>query len=439
MVCLVLILYHEQDGSQIRPDIANRIESHFRRTRAYKYVLDEALLRSMSLVSDPTESCIDSYMSVAQTLRWRPREENSEAPACVYTAMHGVGFPFVSRLFADFGLLPVVPVEVQSLKPDPDFSTVTKPNPEESGALDLAIAKAKETNVSVVIANDPDADRLGAAVVDVESGSTRILTGNEIAALLADYLLLQQTPSDRAGIAMVRSTVSSRFLSSMGKREGFQVEETLTGFKWLSFGAANLAKDGKTCLLAYEEALGYMIGNGVRDKDGVSAAAVFAELAGYWAKQGGVLQRLATLNELYGNHLCNNGYLTLTDSSTPLESIFEVARAEGFPSVLGKSSVVSVRDLTKGTDTAQSDGRAVLPADPNTQFLTFTCKSPLATDGVDDMTISLRGSGTEPKVKYYSEIRVSGAETKWGDEVLLDACEAAIAAVLKPEANNLTR
>lgn len=409
-----------------------------RRVQASKLDLDETRLRSSQLVSDCADECFIGYMSVGKSLQWRSMDENSSTPPVVYTAMHGVGYPAICQLFKEFALPPVVPVEEQSLEPDPDFKTVVKPNPEEDGALELAIAKAKERGLSVVIANDPDADRLGAACLDA-NGVFRILTGNEIAALFADYLLQQVPPSDRATVAMVRSTVSSRFLSSMGEVEGFQVAESLTGFKWLSYEAAKIEKEGKVCLLAFEEALGYMIRNGVKDKDGITAAAVFAELYGFWAAQGCSLpERLDALNELYGHHLSFNGYLSLSTESTPLDVIFNSARANGLPETLGKCCVCTVRDLTEGTDTSQEDGRALLPSDTSTQFLTFTCSSPLGDSSAADVTISLRGSGTEPKVKYYSEIRVAKSERREGFAILKEAVQSAITSVLRPKENKLT-
>lgn len=409
------------------------------RVQAASFDLNETRLRSSHLVSDCTDECITAYMSVGKSLKSRSEDENRSAPAVVYTAMHGVGYPFICKLFEEFALPPVIPVEEQSLEPDPDFKTVAKPNPEEDGALDLAVAKAKEHGVPVVIANDPDADRLGAACLD-SGGDFRVLTGNEIAALFADYLIQQVPAPERSTIAMVRSTVSSRFLSRMGEVDGFQVVESLTGFKWLSYEAEKIEKDGKVCLLAFEEALGYMIRNGVKDKDGVTAAAVFNELYGFWAAQGCSLpQRLDTLNEIYGHHLSFNGYLSLSVESTPLEAIFGAARARGMPKILGKCRVCAVRDLTQGTDTSQSDGKAILPSDSSSQFLTFTCSSPLGDSAAEDLTISLRGSGTEPKVKYYSEIRVSESEKQAGNAILREAVESAITSILQPKENNLQR
>lgn len=428
-----------EDGAQIRPRQAELIEGCMRRVPEGRCELDEVRLRELALVTDPTEACVDRYVEEGAKLRWRSVEENAACPPVVYTAMHGVGFPFINRMFQAFGLPPVTPVEEQSLQPDPEFSTVAKPNPEEKGALDMAIARAKSCQADLVLANDPDADRLGVACMD--GGAFRILSGNEIAILLADYLLARYPgQEERGNLAMVRSTVSSGMLSAMGRAEGFTVKETLTGFKWLSVAALDFVATGKNCVLAYEEALGYMIGCGVCDKDGVTAAAVFAELAGFWAAQGiSVAERLYQLQEKYGFHLTNNNYLRLGSQTTPLESVFDAARERGMPTSLGKCKVVGVRDLTRGTDSMQPDNMATLPKDDGTQFLTFTCRSPLIEDdasAADDVVISLRGSGTEPKMKWYSEIRVaSAALCDEGRRILKSSVKDALEQVLLPRKN----
>jgi phosphomannomutase len=411
-----------------------------------QYELNGANLRRSPLVSDGIDECLDAYIARAVS-ELRGHADLSSSEQIVYTACHGVGYPFVARMFQAFGLPPVVPVDEQTLVPDPDFKTLPKPNPEEHGAMDMAVAKAKACGARVLVANDPDADRLGAGEIDSETGEVRLFTGNEIALLFADYLLTRHPVGSRSHLAMVASTVSSKILASMARVEGFVFRETLTGFKWIARGAAELEAEGKTVVLGYEEAIGFMLGSVVHDKDGVTAAAVFAECAAYWRapENGGesLSQRLAGLYRKYGAHLEHNGYLSLSSKSTPLNVIFEAARNEGMPARLGECRVIGVRDLTIGTDSAQPDGMALLPADESTQFVTFSCRSPLVDgDGnaMDDVRISLRGSGTEPKCKFYSELRCSEDDERsgLGMSILKGAVEDAIALVLKPDVNGLT-
>jgi phosphomannomutase len=436
------------DGAQIRPPLDKVIEAEIvvESKPWIKYNLDESELRKSPLVSDVTDECVAAYIESASA-SLRGDFNASLSDPVVYSACHGVGHPYIAKMFAAFGLPSVIPVDEQTLQPDPDFSTLPKPNPEEEGALDMTIAKAKSCCARVFIANDPDADRLSAGEIESKTGQVRIFTGDEMSLLFADYLLLRHAEVNRSNLAVVASTVSSKRLASMARAEGFEFHETLTGFKWIARRAAELEVDGKTVILGYEEAIGFMLGNKVHDKDGVSAAAVLVECAAYWRmpENGGnsLLQRLDLLTTKYGSHLGHNGYLSLTSESTPLEAIFSAARGAGMPTYLGECKVAGVRDLTKGTDTAQADGRARLPTDDSTQFITFSCRSPLLDgdeESLDDVVISLRGSGTEPKCKFYSEIRCSqeSARTGVGLSILRRAVNDAIDTLLKPDINGLS-
>lgn len=433
------------NGSQILSPRDSDIESAIRdNPRAWTdYNFDLAYLRSLPLVTDPTDECLDAYISEAtEKLHWVSDQDNSTTRRLVYTACHGVGYSYLSRLFSSFKLPEVIPVEEQTLFPDPNFPTLPKPNPEEHNALSLAISKARESGAQLVLANDPDADRLGAAELDLQSGDVKIFSGDEIALLLADFMLLRHK-HDKNSVAVVASTVSSKILLSAARVEGFQFREAKTGFKWLSHEASRLRAQGRNVILAYEEAIGFMVGDVVLDKDGLTAAAVFAEMAGYWSARGKTLRdHLPELYKQYGYHLSCNGYLEVTESSTRLNVIFDNARSDGFPDRVGQCDVVSVRDLTLGTDTSQPDGRSVLSADPKTQFVTLTCQSPLASESSAahaDTVISLRGSGTEPKVKYYAELRCDEmhATNGLGQTHLRNAVRDAIEKILKPSENKL--
>ncbi|HSL56916.1 MAG TPA: phospho-sugar mutase [Acidimicrobiales bacterium] len=216
----------------------------------------------------------------------------------VYTAMHGVGRDVVHAALRRAGFAHPHDVVAQA-EPDPDFSTVAFPNPEEPGALDLSLALAVEVGADAVLANDPDADRLGVAVPDAAApGGWRALTGNEIGALLADHLLARSTGADRL---VVTTIVSSRLLQAQAAAAGVRYAETLTGFKWIV--RPGLADPSARFLFGYEEALGYAVSADVRDKDGVTAAVVFAELvAGLRAEGRTVIDRLDDLARRHGLH-----------------------------------------------------------------------------------------------------------------------------------------
>ncbi|CAJ1397393.1 unnamed protein product [Effrenium voratum] len=200
----------------------------------------------------------------------------------VYTAMHGVGRPFVERAFEAFGHRRPQVVAEQG-DPDPEFPTVAFPNPEEGkGALALAFDLAAASGCDLVLANDPDADRLAAAERQ-PGGAWHVFTGNELGALLGHWAwrLWRQSHPDQSPdkVCMVASTVSSKFLGRVAATEGFRFVETLTGFKWMGSKSGSLRDQGFEVIFAFEEAIGFCVGDLVKDKDGISAAAVFVDMA----------------------------------------------------------------------------------------------------------------------------------------------------------------
>ena len=352
-----------------------------------------------------------------------------------YTPMHGVGQEFMKKSFEVFGLNPFVSVEEQC-KPDPDFPTVAFPNPEEGkSALDLAMKAADANNSSVIIANDPDADRLACAERS-ESGTWRVFNGNELGAMLGTiaYENFKCTHPDfpNEKLYMVASTVSSKFLKSMSQKEGFLFEDCLTGFKWMANYALRKMDEGYTCLFAYEESIGYMYGTNVMDKDGVSAGPVLASYASKLYDKGSSLgQYLHSLYTKYGYHISNDSYYLCFDPPTIL-TIFRALRDNGYPSTCGKYKIVDVRDVTTGYDSSFEDKKSVLPTDPSCQMLTFS---------FDNGCVgTLRTSGTEPKIKYYTEI-ISPPGSELSREMLaeqlLDLKNTLIETFLQPEKHGL--
>lgn len=346
----------------------------------------------------------------------------------VYTPMHGVGLPAMQRCVADLGLSSAMLVVDAQAHPDPDFPTVAFPNPEEKGALDLAMQTADAHDVSLILASDPDADRLAAA--QRVAGAWHIFTGNQLGILLASFLLARYPSTlPRAKMAMLASTVSSRMLAALAQTEGFHFKETLTGFKWLGNVARDLTAQGYDVTFAFEEALGYMIPQTVHDKDSISAAAVFLVATSYWASRG--LTPHAHLQALYaqvGHFEDANTYL-VSPSPAVTSAVFTAIRALGapHPQTLGNRTITRWRDLTLGYDSATEDGKPELPVDPTAQMI--TCETG------DGARFTVRGSGTEPKIKMYIEcVGKSSAEAKAAaNEVLADLLRE----WFKPEENGL--
>ncbi|MEU9006489.1 phospho-sugar mutase, partial [Streptomyces sp. NPDC048551] len=296
----------------------------------------------------------------------------------VYTAMHGVGKDVVLAAFARHGF-PAPVLVAEQAEPDPAFPTVAFPNPEEPGAMDLSFAKAAEAEPDIVIANDPDADRCAVAVPDGDGG-WRMLRGDEVGALLAAHLVHKGAQGTFA-----ESIVSSSLLGRIAEAAGLPYEETLTGFKWIS------RVEGLR--YGYEEALGYCVDpEGVRDKDGVTAALLVAELASVLKEQGRTLTDL--LDDLameHGLHHTDQLSVRVEDLSV-IANAMAALRAEP-PVSLAGLRVVSAEDLNRGTD-------SLPPTDGLRYYL----------DGDYKARVIVRPSGTEPKLKCYLEVVVPVAD-----------------------------
>lgn len=298
----------------------------------------------------------------------------------VYTAMHGVGKDVVLAAFARAGFPEPVLVAEQA-EPDPAFPTVAFPNPEEPGAMDLSFAKAAEVNPDIVIANDPDADRCAVAVPDGASATGwRMLRGDEVGALLAAHLVAKGARG-----VFAESIVSSSLLGRIAEAAGVGYEETLTGFKWIA------RVEGLR--YGYEEALGYCVDpEGVRDKDGVTAALLVAELASELKERGRTLTDLLDdLAVAHGLHATDQLSVRVSDLSV-IASAMAALRAEP-PVSLAGLRVVSAEDLSVGT--------AALPPTDGLRY---------HLDGDYKARVIVRPSGTEPKLKCYLEVVVPVAE-----------------------------
>lgn len=388
-------------------------------------VVDNSLLveGSLALVTDKYHNAVlyaakleNHHVKINQDIRF------------VYTPMHGVGLPAMTKCAEMLGIASqMTVVEAQAL-PDPDFPTVKFPNPEEKGALDLAIETADKSSTRLILASDPDADRL--AVAEKVGDKWHIFTGNQLGVLIGSYIF-ERYPSSkpRHKLAMLASTVSSRMLAALAKKEGFHFNETLTGFKWLGNIARQLDAQGYDVAYAFEEALGYMIPQTVHDKDSISAAAVFLTAASEWSTKG--LTPYTKLQQLYkhlGHFEDANTYL-VSPSPAVTTSVFTAIRGLGdpHPTTIGSRKIVRWRDLTVGYDSKSKDHSPDLPVDKSSQMI--TCE-------LDDGAVfTVRGSGTEPKIKLYIECRAKSSEKakKGANEILQDLLRE----WFKPEENGL--
>ncbi|KAL8893097.1 MAG: hypothetical protein Q9215_000102 [Flavoplaca cf. flavocitrina] len=332
--------------------------------------------------------CLGQLPSASQTL--------NSSIHFVYTALHGVGLRYFSLCVEMIGMTNRMTVVDQQAQPNPDFPTVKYPNPEEKGALDLAISTADEKNIRLILANDPDADRF--AVAEKVANHWYQFTGDQVGVLLAYWIFSSRSSQLTTDDIMLTTAVSSQMLSNIAEVEGFTVQETLTGFKWLGNVAQDLKDLGKRVHFAYEEALGYMIPSIVSDKDGITAAAMFLSACSTWGSPWAQLQKLY---EKYGYFATTNTYWRSSDV-TKTESLFEAIRnlEQPFPSQVGYRRVMRWRDLTTGYDSTTEANVPDLPTSASTQMITCWLDG---SDSDNGIRFTIRASGTEPKIKLYLE------------------------------------
>jgi len=330
--------------------------------------------------------------------------EVPRAIGVAYTAMHGVGEAMVRTALAEAGFEKVSSVAEQA-EPDGSFPTVAFPNPEEDGALDLVLALAKAEGAELVLANDPDADRL--AVCVLHDGRYEQLTGNEIGCLFAHYLLAEGATEGKRAVAS--SIVSSPMMLAIGEAHGARAEVTLTGHKWIQNRGLDLESEGYRFVFGYEEALGYGVGTLVRDKDGISAAVVMADMAAWCASEGRTLiDERERMWRRYGMFLSEQVSLVRPGSSGAAEiaAMMERAMAPEWPEELGGCRVLARQDYVRGVRQAR-DGETPLTL-PKTNMAVYELEG--------GHRAMLRPSGTEPKLKLYFDVRVEvGADEAIGD------------------------
>ncbi|MFI6733734.1 phospho-sugar mutase [Nonomuraea sp. NPDC050451] len=357
------------DGSQIVPPVDSEISAAIDAVGR----VDRLPLNGPGTLTELGEGIVDDYLAAVTSL---PLGEARDLRVA-YTPLHGVGSATLTGAFLAAGFETPVAVEEQR-DPDPDFPTVSFPNPEEPGAMDLAVALAAKLDADLVLANDPDADRC-AVGVPLPDGTCRMLTGDEVGGLLAEHVITQTT-----GDRMVATTiVSSTLLSKIARAHGVRYGETLTGFKWI-------IKAGPGLVFGYEEAIGYSVGSDaglpVRDKDGIGAALTVAAVAAA-AKRSGrtLLDLLDDQARRYGLHATSQLSFRVSDLSLIADAMTRL-RAHP-PAALGGRAVTRTDDLSKG------DGG--LPPTDGLRYL-------LSGDG----RVIVRPSGTEPKLKCYLEVVV---------------------------------
>ena len=302
----------------------------------------------------------------------------------VYTPLHGTGLASVTAVLDKDGFRQVHVLESQK-EPDPQFSTVHSPNPEDKDALQLAIAYAQELNADLVLGTDPDCDRVGIAVRDGEGYV--LLTGNQTGALLADYVLSQRVVDEKS--VLIKTIVTSELGAEIAQAHGVQVMNVLTGFKYIGEKMIGFEQQHDyEFIIGYEESYGYLVGNHAKDKDGVVASMLICEMAAYQKAQGKtLLQRLEELYQQYGYYKDAVDSFTLpgTDGQQRIADILTNLRAQQ-PNEIGGQIISEMKDYQNGLDGL-----------PKANVLKYFF--------ADGGWMAVRPSGTEPKIKFYYSLK----------------------------------
>lgn len=372
------------DGAQvIEPHDKGIIEEVNKVSEVKTMTKDEAIKAGKLVLID--KEIDEQFWAMCKAQLFRPDliKEKAKDVRIVYTPLHGTGAMHVEKVLGDLGLnILTVP---EQREPDGNFPTVEKPNPEEKPALTLAVELAKKEKADGVMATDPDSDRFGTAFPD-KDGNFVLLSGNQMGALLIDYVLRSRKEFGTlpANPAIIRSIVTSPFGDYICKKYGVTMLDCLTGFKWIAAVEKNFEKDGSyNYVFGLEESYGYKIEKEVMDKDGVSAAAMCAEMILYWRSQGkSLLEHLDDMYKEFGyfEDRAISQYFPGASGGETMKAMMASMRSNP-PTTLGGEKILKVRDLLCD------------PELPKSNVLQFYLES--------GTIVSARPSGTEPKIKFY--------------------------------------
>jgi phosphoglucomutase len=386
------------DGGQLVPDQAEAVTAEIAGVASFGQVkrISREEAEERGLLQWIDRSVDEAFLEQVAGVSQHPNviEAEGDKIKIVYTPLHGAGSISVQNVLKRIGFRNVVVVPEQE-QPDPNFSTVKSPNPEEREAFTLALELAKKIDADLIIGTDPDCDRMG-AVVKNEEGEYVVLTGNQSGALMVHYLLgsMKAKGTLPANGIVVKTIVTSEMGAVIAEHYGATVQNTLTGFKYIGERMTQFERTGEhQFLFGYEESYGYLAGNYARDKDGVLAAMLIAEAAAYYAAQGKTLYQV--LQELYAQH----GYFLEKLESRTMKGKDGLERIKGMMEEWRNQSPAEVagRKVERALDYAQGlDG---LPMENVLKYI------------LDDGSwFCLRPSGTEPKIKLYFAVRGTSAD-----------------------------
>ena len=414
-----------EDGAQITPPHDTGIMAEVKAVTDFTSMktMDKAEAVKAGLYEQIGAAIDDAYIAELkkQVKHWDSIEAEGKNLKIVYTPLHGTGNIPARRVLKELGFTNVYVVPEQEL-PDGNFPTVSYPNPEAVEAFALALKLAKEKDADLVLATDPDADRLGVYVKDSKSGEYICLTGNMSGCLLADYEIGQKKALDGglpADGALIKTIVTSNLADAIAKYYGVKLIEVLTGFKYIGQQILNFEQSGKgTYLFGFEESYGCLIGTHARDKDAIVATMALCEAAAYYKTKNMTLwDAMIEMYERYGYYKDGVKAITLggIEGLAKIKEIMETLR-NNTPAEVAGYQVLSARDYQKDTVRDLATGAVTTTGLPTSNVLYY--------DLSDGAWLCVRPSGTEPKVKFYYGVKGTSLadadekSEKFGKEVL---------------------
>ena len=399
-----------EDGAQISNPVDEEITAEVNAIDSYSKIkqISEEEAKEKGLYIEIGEEIDNKYIEYLKSISLNPEIIKKQANnlKIVYTPLHGTGKKLATRILDELGFANVHIVKEQA-EPNGDFPTVKYPNPEDPASFELALKLAKEVDADIVIANDPDADRIGLHVKDNKSGEYILFNGNMIGLTIAEYLISQKREKGllEKNTALIKTIVSSNMTDRICEKNGVALFETLTGFKNIAAKIKTFEKDNSyKCIMGYEESYGCLIGDKVRDKDGIAAMMLLAEAAAYYKEKGLTLwDNMLNMYKTYGYYKEGQVAITLegADGAQKIKHMMERVRTNP-PKQVGQYEVLKFRDYLYGNVTDCKEEKTYKENLPKSNVLYFELEN--------DFWCCMRPSGTEPKIKFYMGVKGENLE-----------------------------
>ena len=399
-----------EDGAQISNPVDEEITKSVNSILNYseiKQIKEEDAVKS-GLYNIIGEEIDNGYINYLKSISLNPEaiKKQGDKLKIVYTPLHGTGGKLAKRILQELGFSKVYVVKEQA-DPNGDFPTVSYPNPEDPSTFDLALKLAKEVDADIVIANDPDADRIGLHVKDAKTGEYVLFNGNMIGLTVAEYLITQKREKGllNENSALIKTIVSSNMTDRICEKNNVALFEVLTGFKNIAARIKEFDKyNTYKCIMGFEESYGCLVGDEVRDKDGIAALMILSEAAAVYKNKGLTLwDNMKEMYKKYGYYKESLIAIVLegADGAQKIKNMMEDLRANP-PAFISDSKVLKIRDYLTGTIKNIEENKTEEKELPKSNVLYFELEN--------DYWVAARPSGTEPKIKFYTGVRGNNLE-----------------------------